>query len=450
MRIASAKLHLSTSNDALSRQILSRRPRAAARVLCAGVSVIALIGCSSSSTGQEASDLGSGGIGKSMESESIDSGATAKDSGQSVAVSTREGGEGGAGAEESAEAGPDAVATTPSGPPAGALYTKGTSIYQADGNGGGTQWIGRGVNMDDLFFCGYNGGLSMSDPGGSLQTVASGLIDTWKPNFIRLSLSMASDSTTVSWLTNPSQYATPMTSVIKSIVSNPNVYLLLTLRSDASMIGQDQVDGDPEATGLPSDSTTTPDKTKFPTGTDAVYTALVDAFGQSNQIVFGLTNEPGGNKLSNDTIAAAMNHAVGTIRAEEDRMGFQHHIVSVQGNGWTSDLSFYAATPAPITYDNVVYELHYYPGASGQTASAYDLSSQLPMIIGEYGSFTSQAPQSAFYSDMEAKKISTLAWDFEPFSPCAPDLLNVNDSASNLQASSWGSTVQQYLTSHAQ
>ena len=72
-----------------------------------------------------------------------------------------------------------------------------------------------------------------------------------------------------------------MTNVIDALGANPGVYVLVTLRSDASMIGQDQVDGDPEATGLPSDATTTPDANKFPTGTDATYAALVDSFANS-------------------------------------------------------------------------------------------------------------------------------------------------------------------------
>ena len=49
---------------------------------------------------------------------------------------------------------------------------------------------------------------------------------------------------------------------------------------------------------------------------------------------------------------------------------------------------------------------------------------------------------------MEAKGIPNLAWDFEPYSNCAPDLVNVNGSSSDLQASSWGSIVESYLASH--
>ncbi len=51
----------------------------------------------------------------------------------------------------------------------------------------------------------------------------------------------------------------------------------------------------------------------FPTGTDATYIALVDTFANSSSVLFGLTNEPGGNTLSNASIAAAMSHAVGSF-----------------------------------------------------------------------------------------------------------------------------------------
>src|SRR6185437_12784759 len=101
-----------------------------------------------------------------------------------------------------------------------------------------------------------------------------------------------------------------------------------------------------EATGLPANAT------------DAVYTALVDAFAHDAFVLFGLSNEPGGNTLTNDAIAAAMDHAVGTIRAEEDKLGVPHHLVSVQGNGWTSDISFYATKP--LNHDDVIYEVHGY------------------------------------------------------------------------------------------
>jgi hypothetical protein len=155
-------------------------------------------------------------------------------------------------------------------------------------------------------------------------------------------------------------------------------------------------------------------------------------------VLFGLTNEPGGNKLSPATLSAAMSHAVGVIRAEEDKLGVPHHVVSVQGNDWTSDISFYAKSPLP--YDNVVYEVHGYPPA----ASSYTYAN-IPVIIGEYGSL---ADSASFYADLEAKQIPNLAWDFDPYSNCAPDLVTVNQSATNLVPTAWGNTVKAYLLAH--
>ncbi|CAN5361849.1 hypothetical protein BH09MYX1_BH09MYX1_22380 [soil metagenome] len=133
-----------------------------------------------------------------------------------------------------------------------------------------------------------------------------------------------------------------------------------------------------------------------------------------------------------------MDHAVGVIRAEEDKLKVPHHLVSVQGFNWTSDISAYAAKPLP--YDNVVYEVHGYP----PKAAEYTFSN-IPVIIGEYGSLASS---SAFYADVEQKQIPNLAWDFEPYSNCAPDLLVVNQSSSNLVTTPWGDTVKAYLLAH--
>ncbi len=330
--------------------------------------------------------------------------------------------------------------TTDGGFPAGWLYTKGNQIELSNG-AGGTPWMGRGVNVDDIYFCGYDNTLWMTTPDQTLSQMISGMITGWKPNLIRISLGMGSYPTVSTWVGTDAMYKAPMTTVINAILAHPDVYVLVTLRSDASMIGQDTADGDAEATGIPSDSTTTPDATKFPTGTDATYIALVDTFGSANNVLFGLTNEPGGDKDSNDTIVAAMTHAVGVIRAEENRLGVPHHLVSVQGQGWTSDISFYATKP--IAYDNVVYEIHGYPPAT----SSYTYAN-IPVIIGEYGSLTSDMA-TAFYADVEAKKIPNIAWDFDSYNDCAPDLVNVTESATNLTPSSWGMIVQGYLTTHA-
>jgi aryl-phospho-beta-D-glucosidase BglC (GH1 family) len=289
------------------------------------------------------------------------------------------------------------------------------------------RWMGRGVNLDDIYLCGYNYMLNSLDGGTALSAIASSLVTTWKPTFVRVSLGMASYPVQSSWTANAAQYKTPMTSVIEGMGAHPGVYVLVTLRSEATMMGQDTADGDAEATGIPS------------TATDATYTALVDTFAHDNFVLFGITNEPGGNKQTSVSIASAMQHAVTTIRAEEDHLGVPHHVISVQGNAWTSDISYYATTP--IASDNIVYEVHGYPPATASYTYA-----NLPVIIGEYGTL---ADSAAFFADLETKQIPNLAWDFEPYSDCAPDLLNVNQSSTNLVPSTWGSTVKTYLLAHA-
>jgi hypothetical protein len=304
--------------------------------------------------------------------------------------------------------------------PAGWLYTMGNKVYLSDGKGGGTVWVGRGVNVDDLYFCGYNNTLWMSDAESQFTTLLEGAVSSWKATFLRVSLSMNS-YTVSSWLSNAAQYQTPMTNAINAATANGNVHVLVTLRSDATM---KETDSGNEATYIPT------------AATDGVYRGLVDSFAQSKFVIFGLSNEPG--TISAANLVPVMSHAVGVIRAEEDHLGVPHHLVSVQGRSWTSDISFYATTPVP--YDNVVYEVHGYPPA----VASYTYSN-IPVILGEYGTLSDA---TAFYADIEAKQIPNLAWDYQPFSDCSPDLLNVTDSASNIQSTTWGNTVKSYLAAH--
>jgi len=321
------------------------------------------------------------------------------------------------------------------GQPSGWLYTSGNKIYVRGGSTT-TPWMGRGVNVDDLFLCGNNYMLQRTTAETDFTSMVSGLMTNWKPTFVRLSLGMDSYPTKVSWTANPGQYKTPMTNIINAIGAHPNVYVLVTLRSHPSMILQ--FTPSPEPTGIPSDHSNTPNATTYPNGTDDMYVALVDTFATSGFVLFGLTNEPGGNMRTDAVISSAMSHAVGVIRAEEDRLGVPHHIVSVQGNGWSSSIGYYVSNPIP--YDNVVYEVHGYP----PTSASYTYST-LPVIIGEYGTLGNAA---AFFSDLESKQIPNLAWDFEPYSDCAPDLIDVSKAPASLTPTPWGSTVKAYLNAH--
>jgi hypothetical protein len=135
-----------------------------------------------------------------------------------------------------------------------------------------------------------------------------------------------------------------------------------------------------------------------------------------------------------------MTHAVSAIRDEEDRIGAHHHIIAVQGAAYTSNIKYYASKP--IANDNVVYEVHGYPPSTDSYTYA-----NLPVIIGEYGSLSGNG--DSFFSDVESKKIPNLAWDFQPFSNCAPDLVDVTHDATKLNANAWGKVVQAYLLAHA-
>ncbi|MGH7283603.1 MAG: cellulase family glycosylhydrolase [Polyangiaceae bacterium] len=338
------------------------------------------------------------------------------------------------------------VSAIDGGTPSGWLYTKGNKIYVSNGSStrsgakSGTPWMGRGVNMDDLYLCGFDNNLQMArqtpNAEDTLRKIVNELLATWHPTFVRISLGMNSWPTPASWTKNEPAYKTPMTNVIRSIGSHAGVYVLVTLRTEASMIGQDPENK--EATAVPSRTANTPDATTYPNGTDSVYQALVDTFANDAFVLFGVSNEPGGNAITQEALVPAMSHAVNVIRAEEDRLGVPHHLVSVQGTRYSAKIDFYSRSPLP--FDNVVYEVHGYPPAPSDYTYA-----NIPVILGEYGSLTDA---KTFYADVEAKQIPNLAWDFEPYSDCHPDLLTVNGDATNLVPSTWGTTVRNYLTTH--
>ena len=317
----------------------------------------------------------------------------------------------------------------------GWLYTKaGDNKIYVDGGSGESVWVGRGVNVDDLFLGGYNYTLWMAtaDAEAALTATMTNLIAQWRPTLLRLSLDMSSYPTHVSWLSNPTQYREPMERVINKIGESSGVYVMVTLRSDTSMSVCDAND----------------DATCFPeTATNAVYRALVDSFANKPHVLFGLSNEPGGNVKTAPELRQAMSAAVDAIRARERELGVPEHIVVVQGDNWTSTIDFYAAQP--LTQTNVVYEYHSYP----PTSSGYTFTN-IPVIIGEYGGANwqgmSQSVADAFFRDIEAKKISSLAWYFSPYSAVAPALLNVTHDASQITPNSWGTIVRSYLLNPTQ
>ena len=404
---------------------------AALAVAAASVAAVALGACGGSDeetagTGGAGATTGSGGSG-AVANGGGGAGATAG-SGGSGATAGSGGALGGAGG--SGAAGGSGGS---GGMPAGWLYTEAgdTHVYVSNGQTGSV-WMGRGVNADDLFLCGYNYGFWMTNPDGhaALQAVLDAVIASWGPNFFRVSLGMNSYSPVVGW-TGTNAYKTAMTSVVNALGAHPGVYVLVTVRSDTTMVepgGATCGQGD-DAVCLPTNAT------------DDVYRALVQSFQDAPYVLFGIANEPGGMASTNQDIRTRMDHAVSVIRAEEDALGAPHHLVAVQGNQWTSQIGFYDAAPLP--YDNVVYEYHSYPPAP----AGYTMNN-IPVIIGEYGPLgASTAFAAAFFADVEAKQIPNLAWTLAPYSNCAPDLTQVTHDAS-LTTTAWGAVVRDYLQAH--
>jgi len=225
-----------------------------------------------------------------------------------------------------------------------------------------------------------------------------------------------------------------MTNVVDTIGAHPGTYVLVTLRSEATMVdagGSPCAGGGDDAICIPT------------AATDDTYRALVDAFQDKGYVLFGVANEPGGLSATNQVLSDRMSHVVDVIRAEEDLLGVPHHIVSVQGNQWTSKIGFYSSAPLP--QDNVVYEYHSYPPqATGDSGYTWP---NIPVIIGEYGPGGDLTFASAFHADVEAKQIPNLAWSLSAYSNCTPDLVKVTFDDS-LQSTAWGDVVKSYLLAH--
>jgi hypothetical protein len=368
----------------------------------------------------------SSGSGSSTSSSGSSSGSTSSSTSSSSGSSSTSSSSGSTSSSSSGSGSSSGAAQT-----TGWLYTKagGNKIYLNSG-AGETVWVGRGVNVDDLFLGGYNYTLWMAtaDAEAALTNTLSNLISQWHPTLLRLSLNMSSWSAKhVSWLANPAEYRQPMERVINKIGDSAGVYVMVTLRSDESM----------------SVCNASDDATCFPeAATNAVYRALVDSFANKPHVMFGVSNEPGGNVKTPAELRQAMSAAVDAIRTRERELGVPEHIVVVQGDDWTSTIDFYSAQP--LTQTNVVYEYHSYPPA----ANGYTFSN-IPVIIGEYGSLT-QSTADALYRDVEGKQISTLAWYFSPYSAVWPPLLDVTHDASKINPNSWGTIVRNYLANPGQ
>ncbi len=132
-------------------------------MLCASLSGLG-VACGSDSPAQKSSEASVAGSAGSL------GGSTAGSASSVAGSDDHEGGSSAAGSGNRAGSNQEGGASAAlGGRPAGWLYTEGAKLKRSDGQGSGTVWVGRGVNIDDIFFCGYDNSLWMPDPGGELK-----------------------------------------------------------------------------------------------------------------------------------------------------------------------------------------------------------------------------------------------------------------------------------------
>ena len=158
---------------------------ACSAIVLAGVAAQASCGGASNDAGG-----GAGGATSSTTTSSSSSTTTSSSgAGGNAASSSSSGAGGNAASSSSSGAGGSTGAGGGGALPAGWLYTNGNKIYAADGKGSGAPWMGRGVNVDDIFFCGYNNTLWMPSPETTARDDGHGPRQrSGSPTFVRMSL----------------------------------------------------------------------------------------------------------------------------------------------------------------------------------------------------------------------------------------------------------------------
>lgn len=304
----------------------------------------------------------------------------------------------------------------PNNPTNGTQFTLESALF-TDGNflklrGTGAVWQGRGANLMDTRSCNacaYN-------PANVNELIRRGneLINVWGANFIRLCLeSYGSAGGRVHWaaLDQDPAYLADIKAAVTALTEQRNgrqPYVMVSVWYDPSLASN----------GMPTPNT------------NAILHKLVETFGDNPHVMFGVSNEPQMNYSGTENAVRwkGMLDAVEAIRKKEKELGFNEHIVAVQGlGGWARFLSYYINNPIPHT--NVVYETHIYDKASDFQNLIYTPAQTLPVVIGEFGPavdsngtpYMSLAECTQLIEQCNQKNISWLGWAFHH--KCPPNLL---------------------------
>lgn len=288
------------------------------------------------------------------------------------------------------------------------LATSGNHIVRSDG----TQWFGRGSNIQDTRSCG-----DTTDQGAPLHDDASGvgevkrridaLTGDWKANFLRLTLE--SRRSQDNYLTD-ANYRALVKEIIDYIGTKPNVYVMVSIWLDPSL----------DKNGWPTDTT------------NQILAQLAHDFYDRSYVMFGVSNEPEENYdgAQDAQVFDRMNSAVAAIRTAESALGSNRHLVSVQGTrDWARDLSYYVTHPITAGGGaNIVYETHVYNAAKDFDTLFLSPAKTIPVVIGEYGPVEDQfhkanlTDTATLLTQATAAKIPYLAWTFHQ--NCSPNLIS--------------------------
>lgn len=269
------------------------------------------------------------------------------------------------------------------------LSTSGNHILASPG----TNWVSHGVNVPDARCnnsC-YSNGNHENNPNLALVRIRDAI--NRGANIIRIPLesdriqdgSSTGISSVTSNLIDEPNYVNSVIRLVNYATSFTGVYVMVSMWHDPTLVYN------------PTNRTFSAEPTP---STDAVYRVLVDNFHSNPAVIYGLSNEPfKENSVGDANIWEAMDHAVDTIRTRERSYSDPPHLISIQGRGYSNNLTYYINRPISSGGgNNVIYEAHIYD--QNKISAFLAASKSIPVIVGEYGP---SEPNTANPNDWQGK-----------------------------------------------